>query len=80
MARPVKFVPTKETNSTLIPHLQKYLRTTRQQPRHSVESILRHLSACLSFDMSPAAFLEKYLVEAPVMQVSWHSKFEIGSG
>ena len=34
-----------------------------------MESILRHLADCLSFDMSPAAFLEKYLVETPVMQV-----------
>ena len=55
---------------TLSRALQKYLRTTRQQPRHSVESILRHLADCLSFDMSPSAFLEKYLVESPVMQVS----------
>ena len=54
---------------TLSRALQKYLRTTRQQPRHSVESILRHLADCLSFDMSPSAFLEKYLVESPVMQV-----------
>ena len=50
--------------------LQKYLRVTRQQPRHTMESILHHLSACLSFDMAPRAFLEKYLVSAPVLQVS----------
>uniref|UniRef100_A0AAG5DP54 Vang-like protein n=1 Tax=Anopheles atroparvus TaxID=41427 RepID=A0AAG5DP54_ANOAO len=48
--------------------LQKYLRVTRQQPRHTVESILKHLSHCLKHDMSPRAFLEPYLVEAPVLQ------------
>ncbi len=49
--------------------LQKYLRATRQQPRHTVDSILEHLATCLSFDMSPRAFLEKYLVANPVLQV-----------
>ena len=51
--------------------LQKYLRVTRQQPRHTMESILQHLSLCLSYDMSPRAFLEKYLVTEPVLQVQW---------
>ena len=49
--------------------LQKYLRITRQQPRHSVESILQHLAICLSHDMSARAFTEKFLVSSPVMQV-----------
>lgn len=48
--------------------LQKYLRVTRQQPRHSVESILIHLANCLSNDLSPRAFLEPYLVAEPVLQ------------
>lgn len=48
--------------------LQKYLRITRQQPWHSMESILQHLAACLSHDVSPKAFLEKYLVTTPVLQ------------
>jgi vang-like len=48
--------------------LQKYLRITRQQPRHSMQSILDHLALCLSFDMSPKAFLEKYLISSPVLQ------------
>lgn len=49
--------------------LQKFLRVTRQQPRHTMESILQHLANCLSYDMSPRAFLEKYLVTKPVLQV-----------
>jgi len=53
---------------TLSRSLQKYLRATRQQPRHTMESILQHLSTCLSYDLSPRAFLEKYLVAAPVLQ------------
>ena len=59
--------------------LQKYLRVTRQQPRHSVDSILQHLSTCLSYDLSPRAFLEKYLVTTPVLQVYFAKKTrEIG--
>ncbi|KAF6212209.1 hypothetical protein GE061_012730 [Apolygus lucorum] len=48
--------------------LQKYLRVTRQQPRHSVDSILHHLAQCLSHDLSPRAFLEKFLHPTPVLQ------------
>lgn len=48
--------------------LQKYLRVTRQQPRHSVESILIHLANCLSHDLTPRAFLEPYLITEPVLQ------------
>lgn len=48
--------------------LQKYLRVTRQQPRHTVESILRHLAHCLKHDLSPRAFLEPYLAETPILQ------------
>lgn len=57
--------------------LQKYLRVTRQQPRHTMESILQHLSTCLSYDMSPRAFLEKYLVTSPVLQVSKYVKHKL---
>ena len=32
--------------------LQKYLRVTRQQPRHTMDSILQHLATCLEYDMS----------------------------
>nr|CAH0112742.1 unnamed protein product [Daphnia galeata] len=48
--------------------LQKYLRITRQQPRHTVESILQHLAICLSHDLSARAFVEKFLAASPVMQ------------
>lgn len=48
--------------------LQKYLRITRQQPRHTMQSILQHLGTCLTYDMSAKAFLEKYLVASPVLQ------------
>ena len=40
--------------------LQKYLRITRQQPYFTRESIISHLSTCLSHDLSPRAFLERY--------------------
>lgn len=48
--------------------LQKYLRITRQQPRHTMQGILDHLALCLSHDLSPKSFLEKYLVSGPVLQ------------
>ncbi|XP_075549813.1 strabismus domain-containing protein Vang [Dermacentor variabilis] len=48
--------------------LQKYLRITRQQPRHTMQGILEHLSQCLHYDLSPKAFLEKYLQSTPVLQ------------
>ncbi|XP_044738569.1 vang-like protein 2-B [Chrysoperla carnea] len=48
--------------------LQKYLRVTRQQPQHTVDSILQHLSNCLKHDLTARAFLEPYLVQEPVLQ------------
>lgn len=77
----IKRVQNEPTNNILDPHeasqaifpsmaraLQKYLRITRQQPRHTVESILKHLAYCLKNDLSPKAFLEPYLIEFPVLQ------------
>uniref|UniRef100_A0A3B4A402 Vang-like protein n=1 Tax=Periophthalmus magnuspinnatus TaxID=409849 RepID=A0A3B4A402_9GOBI len=48
--------------------LQKYLRTTRRQHCHSMESIQKHLSFCLVNNMSPKAFLETYLSPGPTLQ------------
>lgn len=47
--------------------LQKYLRVTRQQPRHSVESILARLARCLAQDAAPRAFLEPFFASGPVL-------------
>lgn len=47
--------------------LQKYLRVTRQQPRHSVESILSRLARCLAQDAAPKAFLEPFFTSLPVL-------------
>ncbi|NXO80555.1 VNG2A protein, partial [Sitta europaea] len=33
--------------------MQKYLRTTKQQPFHTMESILQHLEFCITHDMTP---------------------------
>lgn len=54
--------------------LQKYLRITRQQPRHNVQAILEHLALCLSHGLSPRAFLEKYIKESPVLQCDKEKK------
>ena len=47
--------------------LQKYLRITRQQPRYTLESIINHLATCIKYDMSPKAFLERYMTQGPVV-------------
>ncbi|XP_030022869.1 vang-like protein 1 isoform X2 [Manduca sexta] len=54
--------------------LQKYLRATRQQPRHSADSVLAHLGRCLSQDASPRAFLEPFLVEGPVLSADQETR------
>lgn len=54
--------------------LQKYLRATRQQPRHSADSVLAHLGRCLSQDASPRAFLEPFLVEGPVLSAEQETR------
>lgn len=48
--------------------LQKYLRTTRQQHCHSMESIQQHLAFCITHNMTPKAFLESYLTPGPTLQ------------
>ncbi|KAI4882080.1 hypothetical protein NFI96_028328 [Prochilodus magdalenae] len=48
--------------------LQKYLRTTRQQHCHSMESIQQHLAFCITHNMTPKAFLESYLMPGPTLQ------------
>ena len=47
--------------------LQKYLRITRQQPRYTMESVLQHLSNCISHDLSAKAFIERYLSQGVVI-------------
>lgn len=50
--------------------LQKYLRITRQQPRHTAENVVRHLAQCLSYDVSPRAFLERFFSPQETFEVS----------
>lgn len=38
--------------------MQKYLRTTRQQPYHSMESIIAHLQFCITHNMTPKVGLQ----------------------
>uniref|UniRef100_A0A3B3UIS7 Vang-like protein n=1 Tax=Poecilia latipinna TaxID=48699 RepID=A0A3B3UIS7_9TELE len=48
--------------------LQKYLRTTKQQHCHSMESIQQHLAFCITNNLTPKAFLESYLTPGPTLQ------------
>lgn len=47
--------------------LQKYLRITRQQPRYTMEAVLGHLATCISHDLSPRAFISRYLGQGAVI-------------
>jgi len=47
--------------------LRRYLRVTRQQPYFTRESIVAHLANCISYDMTPKAFLQRYLKAEPLM-------------
>ena len=40
-----------------------------------MDSILQHLATTIMYDMAPKAFLEKYLVNSPVLQVFTKSKY-----
>ncbi|NXN92418.1 VNG2A protein, partial [Rhinopomastus cyanomelas] len=49
--------------------MQKYLRTTKQQPYHTMESILQHLEFCITHDMTPKVSRERrYLTAGPTIQ------------
>ena len=47
--------------------LRRYLRVTRQQPYFTRESIVAHLANCISYDMTPKAFLQRYLKAEPLL-------------
>uniref|UniRef100_A0A914XFG0 Vang-like protein n=1 Tax=Plectus sambesii TaxID=2011161 RepID=A0A914XFG0_9BILA len=56
--------------------LRKFLRVTRQQPRHTAEHVVSHLAQYLRFDMSPRSFLERFFspsetLEASPLQTKW---------
>ncbi|CAF1227583.1 unnamed protein product [Didymodactylos carnosus] len=62
--------------SSMSHSLQKYLRITRQQPYYTRESIIYHLSRCLSYDISPRAFLERYLIQTEQTSMTISSQQE----
>ncbi len=47
--------------------LRRYLRVTRQQPYFTRDSIVAHLANCISYDMSPKSFLQRYLQPEPLV-------------
>lgn len=47
--------------TTIARDLRRYLRVTRQQPFFTRDSIVAHLANCISYDMSPKSFLQRYL-------------------
>ena len=72
-----------ETAQSLFPSfarpLQKYLRTMRMHHRYNMDSILKHLAHCLTFDMSPKAFLERYISEQPCIEFTSRTRDELWS-
>ncbi|XP_061908131.1 vang-like protein 1 [Entelurus aequoreus] len=71
---PGDVLDTREAAQAIFPSmaraLQKYLRTTKQQHCHSMDSIQQHLAFCINNNMSPKAFLESYLMPGPTLQYS----------
>ena len=61
-----------ETAQSLFPSfaraLQKYLRTVRLHHRFTMDGIIKHLAHCLTFDMTPKAFLERYTNDQPCVE------------
>lgn len=49
--------------------MQKYLRTTRQQPYHSMESIISHLQFCITHNMTPKVSRKSTLVNATTSSI-----------
>ena len=43
------------------------MRVTRQQPYFTRESVIAHLANCISYDMSPKSFLQRYLKTEPLI-------------
>lgn len=54
--------------------MQKYLRATRQQSYHTMESIINHLQFCITHNMTPKAFLERYMALGPTLQYLDHGR------
>lgn len=40
--------------------LNKYLKLTRQQPRHTADQVVAHLARCLSLRFTAATFLQRF--------------------
>ena len=90
IARLNAFEPTKKSAGAMAPDeasqaifptlarpLQKYLRTTRQQLHFPLESIMKHLSHCITFDLSARAFVQRYIKDQPcVTHVDPHVRRE----
>lgn len=64
---------------TLARPLQKYLRTTRQQLRYPLDSIIKHLAHCITFDLSSRAFLERYTIDQPCVSYVGYDKNQLWS-
>jgi len=47
--------------STIARDLRRYLRLTRQHPYFTREAIVSHLANCIAYDLSPKAFLQKFI-------------------
>ncbi|CAF1058840.1 unnamed protein product [Brachionus calyciflorus] len=46
--------------SSIARDLRRFLRITKQQPYFTRESIVSHLANCISYDMTPKSFLQRY--------------------
>ncbi|KAK6033379.1 strabismus protein [Ostertagia ostertagi] len=58
--------------------LNKYLRQTRQQPRHPAEAVTHHIERCLSMRMNYRTFLQRFFSDRfPAKDIVTESKWSI---
>eukprot|EP00118_Oscarella_pearsei_P006428 m.28940 g.28940 ORF g.28940 m.28940 type:complete len:487 (+) comp31109_c0_seq5:159-1619(+) len=60
--------------------LQKYLRSTRQQARHTAESVVNHLAKCLQMELTARAFLHRYFNPRTCLELEVEKDKEGGGG
>lgn len=51
--------------------LNKYLKLTRQQPRHTADQVVAHLARCLSLRFTAATFLQRFFSSKFSLPVSF---------
>ncbi|VDO55169.1 unnamed protein product [Brugia timori] len=57
--------------------MNKYLKLTRQQPRHTADQVVAHLARCLSLRFTAATFLQRFFSSRFPFPVSLFLGFDL---